>query len=132
MSDLGNWASTDAALQIGCAGADDPLMQDLHAGAVGDFMKLGLLRWLAAPSPFAPRPNLGVVWYRVPDERRGVDSERRRGTAPRCGARNADPASCIDGDDDGGDTRDDQPGDDGAGGGGGDSDGDRGGDESTP
>ncbi len=61
----------------------------------------------------------------------GVDSERRQGTAPRCGARDADPASCIDGDDDGGDTRDDQRGDDGAGGGG-DRGGDSGGDESTP
>ena len=50
-------------------------MQDLHAGRVGDFMKLGLLRWLVAPSPFAPRANLGVVWYRVSDAGDSTDGD---------------------------------------------------------
>ncbi len=31
-------------------------------------MKLGLLRWLTAPSPFAQPHRLGVVWFRVEDE----------------------------------------------------------------
>lgn len=43
-------------------------MQDRNAGDVGDFMKLGLLRWLTGPTPFAPRHHLGVVWFRVADE----------------------------------------------------------------
>ena len=36
-------------------------------------MTLGLLRWLAAPSPFAAPHRLGVVWFRVADEDRGAD-----------------------------------------------------------
>ena len=51
-------------------------MQDQQAGGVGDFMKLGLLRWLVAPSPFAPSARLGVVWYRVSNECAGVDDEQ--------------------------------------------------------
>jgi hypothetical protein len=43
-------------------------VQDRDAGDVGDFLKLGLLRWLAAPSPFLPAHRLGVVWCRVSDE----------------------------------------------------------------
>jgi hypothetical protein len=31
-------------------------------------MKLGLLRWLAAPSPFSRSHRLGVVWFRVSDD----------------------------------------------------------------
>ncbi len=51
-------------------------MQDQQAGGVGDFLKLGLLRWLVAPSPFAPEANLGVVWYRVSDESDDADGEQ--------------------------------------------------------
>jgi hypothetical protein len=43
-------------------------VQDRDAGDIGDFLKLGLLRWLAAPSPFLPAHRLGVVWRRVSAE----------------------------------------------------------------
>lgn len=42
-------------------------MLDRCAGDVGDFLKLGLLRWLAAPSPFGRSHRLGVVWCRESD-----------------------------------------------------------------
>jgi hypothetical protein len=51
------------------------VMQDRYAGDVGDFMKLGLLRWLVAPTPFAPQRQLGVIWYRVPDESHNGDGK---------------------------------------------------------
>lgn len=50
-------------------------MQDRYAGDVGDFLKLGLLRWLAAPSPFLPPHRLGVVWFRVSDEDHNADGK---------------------------------------------------------
>ena len=50
-------------------------MQDRYAGDVGDFMKLGLLRWLAAPSPFARSHRLGVVWFRQSDEHHDPDGQ---------------------------------------------------------
>ena len=62
-------------LQIASTGADAQLMQDQCAGGVGDFMKLGLLRWLVAPSPFAPQAKLGVVWYRVANDCAPADCE---------------------------------------------------------
>jgi hypothetical protein len=43
-------------------------VQNRHAGDVGDFFKLGLLRWLTVPSPFAEPLRLGVIWFRVADE----------------------------------------------------------------
>jgi hypothetical protein len=43
-------------------------MQDRYAGDLGDFLKLGLLRWLVAPSFETPPLRLGVVWYLAPDE----------------------------------------------------------------
>jgi hypothetical protein len=44
-------------------------MQDRYAGDVGDFGKLGLLRWLCGVYPPAkPRLRLGIAWYLVPDE----------------------------------------------------------------
>ena len=48
-------------------------MQDRYAGDVGDFIKLGLLRWLVAPSPFAHAYQLGVVWFRVIDDDQATD-----------------------------------------------------------
>jgi len=51
------------------------VMQDRYAGDVGDFMKLGLLRWLVAPTPFAPQRHLGVIWYRTPDESHNADGK---------------------------------------------------------
>ena len=48
-------------------------MQDRYAGDVGDFIKLGLLRWLVAPSPFSHPYQLGVVWFRVTDEDQTTD-----------------------------------------------------------
>jgi hypothetical protein len=50
-------------------------VQDRYAGDVGDFLKLGLLRWLAAPSPFLPPHRLGVVWCRVTDEDHNADGK---------------------------------------------------------
>ena len=38
-------------------------------------MKLGLLRWLVAPSPFSRSHRLGVVWFRVVDERHSADGD---------------------------------------------------------
>jgi hypothetical protein len=42
-------------------------MQDRYAGDVGDFVKLGLLR------AFSPERQLGVAWYRFPDESHNAD-----------------------------------------------------------
>jgi len=42
-------------------------MQDRYAGDVGDFVKLGLLRALS------PGRQLGVAWYRYPDENHNSD-----------------------------------------------------------
>ncbi len=39
-------------------------------------MKLGLLRWLVAPSPFAPSHRLGVVWSQVLDANHNADAKR--------------------------------------------------------
>jgi hypothetical protein len=50
-------------------------MQDRYAGDLGDFLKLGLLRWLVSPVPDAPVHRLGVVWYRVPDEYHNGDGK---------------------------------------------------------
>jgi hypothetical protein len=47
-------------------------VQDRYAGDLGDYLKFGLLRWLAPPgSPLFPR--LGVVWYRTADEAHNAD-----------------------------------------------------------
>lgn len=48
-------------------------MQDRCAGDVGDFFKLGLLRWLVSPCPDTQAHRLGVVWYRMPDEYHSLD-----------------------------------------------------------
>lgn len=45
-------------------------MQDRYVGDVGDYGKYGLLRALCSPRP---RLRLGVVWYLVPNERKGGD-----------------------------------------------------------
>ena len=50
-------------------------MQDRYAGDLGDFLKLGLLRWLVAPSSDAPPHRLGVVWYLTPDESHNGDGK---------------------------------------------------------
>ncbi len=50
-------------------------MQDRYAGDVGDFLKLGLLRWLAAPSPFLQQHRLGMVWFRGADEHHNADGK---------------------------------------------------------
>lgn len=49
-------------------------VQDRYAGDLGDFLKFGLLRWLAPPGvPTSPR--LGVVWYRTTDETHNADGK---------------------------------------------------------
>lgn len=50
-------------------------MQDRYAGDLGDFLKLGLLRWLVAPSFDALPHRLGVVWYLTPDESHNADGK---------------------------------------------------------
>ncbi len=50
-------------------------MQDRYTGDLGDFLKLGLLRWLVAPSSDAPPQRLGVVWYLTPDESHNGDGK---------------------------------------------------------
>lgn len=50
-------------------------MQDRYAGDLGDFLKLGLLRWLVAPSVDAAAHRLGVVWYLTPDESHNADGK---------------------------------------------------------
>jgi hypothetical protein len=42
-------------------------VQDRYAGDLGDYLKFGLLRWLAPPGS-SGSPQLGVVWYRTADE----------------------------------------------------------------
>jgi hypothetical protein len=44
-------------------------MQDRYAGDVGDFLNFALLRLLVASSDLL----LGIIWYRVPDERHNGD-----------------------------------------------------------
>jgi hypothetical protein len=49
-------------------------VQDRYAGDLGDFLKFGLLRWLAPPGrPASPR--LGVVWYRTVNETHNDDGK---------------------------------------------------------
>ena len=48
-------------------------MQDRYAGDLGDYLKLGLLRWLAPPT--AAFPRLGVIWYRTADEAHNADGK---------------------------------------------------------
>jgi hypothetical protein len=43
-------------------------VQDRNAGDVGNFLELGLLNWLVAPSFESPPVRLGIVWYRVADD----------------------------------------------------------------
>ena len=50
-------------------------VQNRYAGDVGDFLKLGLLRWLVAPSFDSPPVRLGIVWYRVADESPDADGK---------------------------------------------------------
>jgi hypothetical protein len=49
-------------------------VQDRYAGDLGDFLKFGLLRWLASPDGSA-FPRLGVVWYRTADEAHNADGK---------------------------------------------------------
>ncbi|MGB7880799.1 MAG: hypothetical protein WBL31_18685, partial [Ilumatobacteraceae bacterium] len=42
-------------------------MQDHQAGHIGDFFKIGLLRWLGSPSPYGRGHRIGVVWFRAVD-----------------------------------------------------------------
>ena len=48
-------------------------MQDRYAGELGEFLKFGLLRWLAPPDSPWPRP--GVTWYRTADEVYNADGK---------------------------------------------------------
>ena len=51
-------------------------MQNRHAGDVGDFIKLGLLRHLAAPvSAGGAALTIGLNWYLAPDENHNKDGK---------------------------------------------------------
>lgn len=51
-------------------------MQDRYAGDVGDFMKLGLLRHLAAPREAGGAGlSMGLNWYLAPDEDHNADGK---------------------------------------------------------
>ncbi len=50
-------------------------MQDRYAGDLGDFLKLGLLDWLAASNGSDPPLSLGVVWYLTDDEAHNDDGK---------------------------------------------------------
>jgi hypothetical protein len=50
-------------------------VQDRYAGDLGDFLKLGLLRWLAATSDREPAVRLGVVWCLAPEESHNADGK---------------------------------------------------------
>jgi hypothetical protein len=51
-------------------------VQDRYAGDVGDFMKLGLLRHLAAsPGTGGTGLTIGLNWYLVPDEANNADGK---------------------------------------------------------
>lgn len=49
------------------------VVQDRNAGDVDNFLELGLLHWLVAPSFESPPVRLGVSWYRVADESGDAD-----------------------------------------------------------
>jgi len=50
-------------------------VQDRNAGDVDNFLELGLLHWLVAPSFESPPVRLGISWYRVPDDSSDADGE---------------------------------------------------------
>jgi hypothetical protein len=50
-------------------------VQDRYAADVGDFLKLGLLRYLTSTHGYLPSLRLGVVWYRVIDEVHNADGK---------------------------------------------------------
>jgi hypothetical protein len=55
---------------------DTSAMQDRYAGDVGDFIKLGLLRHLAAPvSAGGAGLKVGLNWYLAPDESHNSDGK---------------------------------------------------------
>jgi hypothetical protein len=49
-------------------------VQDRYAGDLGDYLKLGLLRWLTS-SEAVSGPRLGVVWYRTVDDVHNADGK---------------------------------------------------------
>lgn len=59
-------------------------MQNRYAGDVGDFMKLGLLRQLAAqPSDGGTGLTVGLNWYLAPDEGHNADGKHVTYLQPR-------------------------------------------------
>lgn len=50
-------------------------MQNRYAGDLGDLLKLGLLRWLVAPTDGRQALSLGVNWYLTPDEAHNADGK---------------------------------------------------------
>jgi hypothetical protein len=52
-------------------------MQNRYAGDVGDFMKLGLLRYVGVPpSDGGTGLMIGLNWYLAPDERHNADGKQ--------------------------------------------------------
>lgn len=44
------------------------MMQNRYVGDVGDFLKIGILRWLSGSLSEPEHLRVGLVWYLVPDE----------------------------------------------------------------
>ena len=57
-------------------------MQDRYAGDVGDFLKLGLLRWLTAADDQHQGLSLGMLWYLTVDESHNDDGKHISYTDP--------------------------------------------------
>lgn len=53
-------------------------MQDRYAGDLGDFLKFGLMRHVAAEGTAGPALQLGQVWFLVPDESHNGDGRHVR------------------------------------------------------
>jgi hypothetical protein len=70
------------------------LVQDRYAGDLGDFLKFGLIRWVAPPGSPACL-QLGVIWYRTADEAHNADGKHvaylNPGHRSAAGLRQLDP-----------------------------------------
>ena len=50
-------------------------MQNRYLGDVGQFLKVGLLRWLVSPSPYGQGYQLGVIWFQEPSGLHRIDGD---------------------------------------------------------
>jgi hypothetical protein len=50
-------------------------VQDRYADDVGQFLKVALMRWLAAPSPYGQGHRLGLIWFQEPGGHHRIDGD---------------------------------------------------------